>query len=398
MLNIEEQKDYRISLHHLGFRPFFLLAGLFAVISVLLWFLQYHFGLFMPTIDKLPVVYWHGHEMVFGYGMAVIAGFILTAVRNWTGIQTLHGWPLLVLALLWLLARLAPFTGLPYAMSMMMLFDISFGLLLCLAILQPIIKVQQWSQFGIWLKLALLCLANLLFYFGLFGQISNGMQMGLYSGVYLIIALILLMGRRVIPFFIEKGVDETVQLRNYLWLDVASIILMLLFIVLQVFTAYRGWAAITALLMCVLHGLRLVIWHTPGIWQKPLLWILYIAYGAITLGFGLTALADLAYLNPTLALHTFAVGGIGLLTLGMMARVALGHTGRNVFDPPPILGSIFLLAIMGLVARVGLPLLLPSTYGLWIATSQVLWILAFALFSWIYAPMLVKPRVDGRYG
>jgi len=398
MLNIEEQKDYRISLHHLGFRPFFLLGSLFALVSITIWFLQYHFNILLPKIDNLPAAFWHGHEMIYGYGMAIIAGFLLAAVRNWTNVQTLHGWPLMLLALVWLLARLIPFSGSAHALSLMVLFDIGFNFLLCLAIMQPIMKAHQWSQLSIVLILTLLSLANLLFYFGMSGQVQTGMEMGLYAGLYLVISMMLLMGRRVIPFFIEKGVDEQAELTNYRWLDVASIVLMLVFITLQVFSPEMGLAAIVAFMLFLLHSLRLVGWHTPGIWQKPLLWILYLAYVCITLGFGLTALANFGYLNPMLATHAFGLGGVGLMTIGMMARVALGHTGRNVFEPPAILRWIFLLATLGLIARIGLPLLLPGSYSLWIGISQVFWILAFGIFSWVYAPMLVKPRVDGRYG
>ena len=146
MLNIEEQKHYRISFHHLAFRPFFLLGSLFATVSVIIWFLQYQFNVLLPQIDKLSVVFWHAHEMIYGYGMAIIAGFLLTAVRNWTNVQTLHGWPLMLLALLWLLARLTPFIDHPDAMLMMALLDISFNVYLCIAVMLPIIKVHQWPQ------------------------------------------------------------------------------------------------------------------------------------------------------------------------------------------------------------------------------------------------------------
>ncbi len=398
MLNIEERKHYRTSLHHLGFRPFFLLGSLFAVISVLIWFLQYHFNILLPQISKLPVIFWHGHEMIYGYAIAIIAGFLLTAVRNWTNVQTLNNWPLMLLALLWLLARLLPFSGSSDATTLMFVLDVSFNILLCLAVLYPIVKARQWQHLSIVLILALLALSNTLFYLGLSGQIQQGMEMGLYAGLYLIIATILLMGRRVIYFFIEKGVDEEVELTNYPWLDVSSIVLFIAFIILQVFTPLHNWAALVAFVLCLLHGLRMIGWYTPGIWQKTLVWILYVAYGSITLGFGLTTLANLNWLNPMLATHAFSFGGIGLMTLGMMARVTLGHTGRNVFEPPTILRGIFLLAILGLISRIGLPIILPALYNIWVGASQILWILAFSIFSWIYAPMLIKPRIDGRYG
>jgi len=398
MLNIEEQKNYRISFHHLGFRPFFLFGGLFAMISVIIWFLQYHYKILLPQISNLPVVFWHGHEMVYGYGLAIIAGFLLTAVRNWTNVQTLNGWPLLLLTLLWLLARLVPFSSSSHAMSLMMVFDLSFNILLTLAVLHPIAKARQWNQSGFVLLLLLLSGTNLLFYFGMTGQISRGMELGLYAGLYLVIAIILMMGRRVISFFIEKGVDERIELINRRWLDISASVLLLVFIALQVFTPFHKLAAITAFVLFCLHGLRLLGWHTSGIWRKPLLWILYIAYGSITLGFAFTTLANLNYLNPVLATHAFGFGGVGLMTIGMMARVSLGHTGRNVFDPPRVLPWIFLPIILGLIVRIGLPMILPNSYSLWIGISQLLWILAFGLFCWNYIPMLIKPRIDGRFG
>lgn len=398
MLNIEEKQNHRIALHHLGFRPFFLAGSLFAVIGMLLWLFQYHFNILFPVMDNLPIVYWHGHEMIFGYAMAVIGGFLLTAVRNWTNVQTLHGWPLLLLALLWLLARLMPFIDHPSAMLAMTVLDLGFNGLLCIALLYPILKVRQWTQIGIWLNVVFICTANLLFYFGLFGLISNGMEMGLYAGLYFIISLIMLMGRRVIPFFIEKGVDETVTLKNSLWLDNVSIVLVVAFIYLQVFTHHLNMATTLAFSLTLLHLWRITAWHTKGIWQKPLLWILYLAYASIVVGFIFTGLANLQYLSPLLATHAFGYGGIGLMTLGMMARVALGHTGRNVFDPPRVLFWVFTLAVAGAIARVGLPLLAPTMNTSWIGLSQGLWIIAFGTFSWVYAPMLIKARVDGRYG
>lgn len=398
MLNIEEKKSYRISLHHLGFRPFFLLAGLSAVVFMLVWGWLYHINMDLFRNSGLSALDWHAHEMIFAYALAVVAGFLLTAVRNWTNVQTLHGLPLLILALLWLLARLTPFLHHPDALLLMAIVDLGFDILLCLAVLQPILKVKQWAQLGILLPLVLITLSNSLFYLGLLGYSLSGTQTGLYAGLYLLILLILLMSRRVLPFFIEKGVEQEVTLTNYTWLDIASIVLLLSFIGLQLFTPFKTLAAVNAATLFLLHSLRLFGWYTPGIWQKPLLWILFIAYGWIVSGFGLTALAHVMPLSPMLAIHAFAYGGIGLMTIGMMARVALGHTGRNVFDPPAMLKPLFLLIILGSLIRVAFPIFSPGLYSLWIGLSQLAWILAFGLFSWIYVPMLIKPRVDGRYG
>ncbi|MDH5544447.1 MAG: NnrS family protein [Gammaproteobacteria bacterium] len=403
MTNIETKQHHPIALHHLGFRPFFLLGSLFALVSIALWTLQYHFSIAIPAIPQYPAVVWHGHEMVFGYAMAVVGGFLLTAARNWTNVQTLHGAPLLILAGTWLLARLCAFIDSAYAMQAMILLDIGFDFLLFLSILYPIVKVRQWSQLGICLLVLLIGLSNLLFYSGLTGYTIAGIESGLKAGLYLIVILILLMGRRVIPFFIEKGVDEPVKQKNYLWLDNVVIVLAIAFVIFQVFAfqvfiGAKHIASLLAIVLVLLHSWRLRLWHTPGIWKKPLLWVLYIAYGFIVIGFLLVALANQGYISPALTTHAFAYGGIGLMTIGMAARVALGHTGRNVFQPPGILFWVFLAAAIGAVVRVFLPLVRPDMISVWIGLSQGCWMLAFGVFSWVYVPMLVKGRVDGRYG
>ena len=151
-------------------------------------------------------------------------------------------------------------------------------------------------------------------------------------------------------------------------------------------------------LLFALHLVRLLGWYTPGIWKKPLLWILYLAYAALVAGFALKAGVYLFGISPYLALHAFAVGGIGMMTLGMMARVALGHSGRNVFDPPPVLKLVFALVLVALLARVLLPLLAQGYYLVWIGLSQWLWIAAFAVFFRVYFPILTRPRIDGQDG
>lgn len=397
-MQIEESRHYRIGLHHLGFRPFFLLGGVFAVSAVAtwLWILSYQGGL--PRASGLGPVQWHAHEMLFGYTLAVIAGFLLTAVRNWTGVQTLHGAPLLLLATLWLLARAMPFVPHPQAIPIMAMLDLMFNGLLCIALLYPIIKVRQWKHLAIWGKVLLLLAANALFYLGVFNHLDEGIRLGLYTALYVIVSLIMLMGRRVIPFFIEKGVDSPVSLVNYRWLDLASLVLMLVFIVVEVFVVLPVYAAITAAALAILHARRLAGWYTHGIWKEPLLWSLYLGYAWLIAGFALKAWSYWGTLNPMLAIHAFAYGSIGMMTLGMMTRVSLGHTGRDVFNPPRVLGPLFTLLFIGAVARVGMPLLISGSYAMWIMVSQLLWMAAFAGFVLVYAPMLVKGRVDGKYG
>jgi uncharacterized protein involved in response to NO len=395
MLNIESNTPPKpFALFNLGFRPFFLGAGAFATIALLIWMGIYTFGWRLQPFGSAQT--WHGHEMIYGYALAVIAGFLLTAVKNWTGLQTASGLPLSLLFLLWLAGRLLPFVT--AEIQLVAVVDNLFILMLMLSIALPVVRKRQWQHLTILLILLLLLVFNLVFYAGLLGYLPQGVTWGLYSGVYLVMALIFLMGRRVIPFFIEKGVDQDVQLTNYQWLDVTAPILFVLFWVSDLFLAFDTITAILAGLLFMLHGLRLIGWYTPGIWHKPLLWVLWLAYASLTAGFLLKALVPLFGISTFIALHAFAYGGIGVMTLGMMARVALGHTGRNVFDPPPILTLLFAILLLGAIVRVMLPLLMPHHYTLWVTISQGLWITAFAMFFILYLPILYKPRIDGRFG
>jgi uncharacterized protein involved in response to NO len=382
---------------NLGFRPFFTVAAVFAVLSMLAWMGVTVFG-WQPDFTELPATTWHAHEMIYGYSLAVIAGFLLTAVRNWTGIQTLHGVPLLLLLLLWLAGRLLLFTGAAVSLPVIALVDCLFMVCLIGALLVPIIKVSQWKQMGIISKLLLILLSNGVFYAGALGIIEDGMRIGLYSGVYLIIALIFVMGRRVMPLFIKNGVGYPVQLKNRRWLDVSSLVLFLAFWIADIVRPDTLPVALLAIALLVLHAIRLAGWYTPGIWKKPLLWVLYVGYGWLVTGFALKAAVVVIGISPFLPLHAFAYGGIGMITLGMMARVTLGHTGRNVFDPPPVLFWMFALQLSGAVIRVLLPLVDPVHYPTWIGLSQGLWIIAFSLFLTIFLPMLIRPRLDGQFG
>ena len=164
------------------------------------------------------------------------------------------------------------------------------------------------------------------------------------------------------------------------------------------FADHAAAAAWIAAALFVVHVVRMAGWYSSSLWSKPLLWVLYVAYAFIVFGFLLKA-ADLwSNVMPTLYIHAFAYGGIGVMTIGMMARVILGHTGRNVLSPPKVLAYVFALMVSGAVARVVLPLFDPGLYPVWIAASQLIWVAAFLIFIVVYTPMLLKTRIDGRDG
>ncbi|WP_163832673.1 NnrS family protein [Spartinivicinus ruber] len=394
-LNSQQSNQPRFALFNLGFRPFFLGAAIYAVTSITIWLGTYGLGWSLTSSTISPMV-WHAHEMIFGYSLAVIAGFLLTAVKNWTNTQTVYGVKLALLFSCWVVPRIAILfeQGLLIAAIM----DTLFILLLILCVIAPVVKAKQWKQTGIMAKLLLMGVANTLFYLGVFGILESGIHWGNYTGLYLIIGLILTMGRRVIPFFIERGVCYPVTLKNHLWLDISSLVIFLLFFITTVFTHYTIIAAWLAAILFVIHLARITGWYTKGIWRKPLLWSLYLAYAFIIVGFLLFSLSGYHYVSFFLAIHSMAFGGIGLVTLSMMSRVSLGHTGRNVQQPPKLVGAACIILAIGGVIRVFLPILDMSHYLNWIVLSQLCWITAFVIFLIIYTPILVKPRVDHQFG
>lgn len=384
----------RYALFNIGFRPFFLGAAIFSIVSMSLWAIIYSFGMHM-SFSEISAVQWHAHEMLYGYAMAVIAGFLLTAVRNWTNKPTVSGRPLQALFLLWLIPRvLILFENVPLHITA--LFDIGFVVMLTFCIAKPIVIAKQWKQMGVLSKVLLLGIGNILFYLGALGVLEQGIHWGLYSGLYLVIALILTMSRRLVPFFIERGVGYEVTLRNFKVLDIAGLLMFLLFFVFDTFLANRSVASVFAAILFVLHSIRLIGWYTHGIWDKLLLSSLYGAYAFSVSGFALYLLSTMGLLSPFFAVHAFAVGGIGLITLSMMARVSLGHTGRSVHEPPKLLAlPVLLLTAAGLL-RVFLPAVIPDHYQAWVLLSQLCWILAFSVFVYIFLPALVFHRIDNR--
>lgn len=401
MLNIDgvtdKQADYGLPVLRLGFRLFFLAAGIFAVLSMIIWLLNYSFAVEF-NFAGLPPVIWHAHEMLFGYVMAVIAGFLLTAIKNWTGVEVLRGKPLALLFMLWLSARVLPLIDTNVSTTLIAFFDITFMFSLAVVCLRPVLIAKQYKQIGIISKLFLLMLCNVAFYLGLNGVIEQGVQWGLYSAFYMIIALILVMMRRVVPMFIQNGVDGEVVLKNRAWLDNASLVLLVGLWISDVFTEFDQFTAVLAVLLTVLHTVRLAGWYTHKIWTKPLVWVLVIAYVFVVMGFALKAASVFTNISPFLSVHAFTVGGIGILTIGMMSRVSLGHTGRSVLEPSPIIFWALLILVVGTAIRVIFPLFDMTLYSYWVGFSQVMWIVAFSLFVYVYAPMLLSARVDGRDG
>ena len=403
MLNIDGEivnskpDDFGPPILRLGFRPFFLVASIFAIVAMIVWTANYSFSVEFYFSGLAPNV-WHAHEMIFGYTMAVIAGFLLTAIKNWTGEEVLRGKPLALLLMLWLVARLLPLSGLMIPIEIIAVVDVAFLFFLSIVCLLPVLKVKQYKQVGIISKLLLLMFCNIFFYLGVMGVLAEGIQWGLYSAIYMIIALVLVMLRRVMPMFIKNGIDGEVELKNRAWVDNASLVFLLCLWIVDVFTSFSQVTAMLAVVLAVLHAIRLAGWYTNKVWSKPLVWILVVAYVFIIIGFALTAAKVYFSISPFLSIHAFTVGGIGLITIGMMSRVSLGHTARNVFEPPVAVFWSLLILTLAAVIRVVIPFFNMDLYVYWVGISQLMWIVAFAIFVYVYTPMFLSARVDGRDG
>ncbi|HBO97507.1 MAG TPA: NnrS family protein [Candidatus Omnitrophica bacterium] len=379
-----------------GFRIFFLGAAAYAVLSMAFWFVFYVAG--GNIFVAMPLTVWHGHEMIFGFTMAVVAGFLLTAVINWTGLPTLSGRPLLILFLFWAAARVFAFMPASFPLWPMALCDTAFLVFLSGAVMRPIIAARQWRQSAVFSKLILVLSSGVVFYGALFHADLKVERKALRFAVYMVVSLIFTISRRVLPFFIERGAGYPVTLRNSRTLDLASLVFLIAFSIIDVFWNFPVVVAVLCALLVVVHTLRLSGWYTPGIWRKPLLWVLFVGYAFLIMGFFLKIPAAIYHLPDDSALHALTAGGIGIFTLGMMARVAWGHTGRNIAQAPRQLPFIFVPLIAGAMVRVLSPVLDGSKYALWIASGQILWMLAFGLYLFLYFRILISPRPDGRWG
>ena len=376
----------RFSLFALGFRPFFLLAGLAALLLMANWVSGFINGESISTF--YPATSWHSHEMIYGYAVAVIAGFLLTSVRNWTGVQTATHGRLILLALLWLAGRLLPLMRFA-SERWLAVVDLAFLPILALAIAYPIVRVRQWRNLVFVPLLLLLATGNVLFHAGLVNWLVDGVSLGIQMGLAVVILLIVIMAGRVVGFFIERGLGESV--RQWRWAEVLAIGASAVYLIAQFFLQGQPLAVI-AWIAALGHLARLVAWHRPALWRVPLLWVLYLGYAWVLLGFVLFGLAPLDLPGGSVAIHAFTAGAIGTMTLGMMARVSLGHTGREMQSRR--LTDLAFLLINLAAATLAAPAMLLTAIKL----AGVLWALAFTLFLIVYAPMLMRARVDGRPG
>jgi uncharacterized protein involved in response to NO len=375
----------------LGFRPFFLAAGVFAVLLMALWLLVLRGSLDLGALS--PQV-WHGHEMLFGFAVAVIAGFLLTAAQNWTGIPMRAGPPLAARFLLWLAGRLG-FLVPSLPVEWVALVDLAFLPAVALVLAVPIIKARQLNNAPFPVMLLVLTAANALVHLDALGWTDTA-ALGLHLATYVVVTMMVMMGGRVIPSFTDNKLHT--RARRWRTIEILAPVATVSALLAALVAPYSLVTALFAAIAATVHGIRLAGWYTHKFWSVPLLWILHLGYAWIALGFALLALSAAGISTAAVSsLHAFTAGGIGVLTQGMMARVSLGHTGR-VLEPASLMTRAFVAINLAALLRVVLPLLFPGVYAQSMTAAGLLWMAAFGLFVVVYAPMLLRPRVDGKPG
>ncbi|HEY0953589.1 MAG TPA: NnrS family protein [Roseateles sp.] len=378
------------ALFALGFRPFYLLASVFAALSVPLWALQFS-GLLGHAYLAGPL--WHAHEMLFGFTLAVIVGFLFTAGSNWTGLPTPTGWKLAALALLWVAARVLVLT--PWAVAAAVA-NVAFPLAAAAALAVPFIKARnQRNYFFIGLLLLLAAAAGVI-HLGQLGVIESAPLPGMQVALDVVLFILAVMGGRVIPMFTNNGVPGAGAVKQPA-VEKAALGLVLALGVADLLGLAGGPVALIAFAACAAHAARWALWRPWRTRRVPLVWVLHLAYAWIPVHLLLRALAALGLVAPSLAIHALTVGAVGGLIIGMVTRTARGHTGRPLrADGYEV--ACYVAVLLAALVRVAVPLVHPEWTLPAVQASAALWSAGFGLYAVRYWPVLSRPRLDGRPG
>ncbi len=389
----------RLAVLGLAFRPLFLLGALFSACAAVIWALVISGIMFVPFYGG--GLFWHVHEMIFGFVTAIVVGFLLTAVQNWTGVKSVNGWPLSLLVGIWLLARIGFLWGELFSPIILAAIDISFLLLAVIFLAYPIIKVRQLRNlFFIPLLLILAILNGVMHLSQINGNHSLMLQVT-YSALILIALLMTVIGGRIIPMFTANG-TKTQKVQGLPLLDnlalTSSWILLLFYL-----AGVNQWVSdhITSAIFAISAVLHFIRWARWRFWitiKHPLLWTLHLSYVFIPVAWSMMALSLMnSWLSTSIAWHLLTVGAIGTMILSMICRVSLGHTGRTIESPRWMLPA-FILVLVAALSRTILLSLLPGHYLVLIQLSAVSWFFAYLIFVIGYFSILTRPRIDLKPG
>jgi len=382
----------------LAFRPLFLGGTLFSILAIAWWI--YFWNSASAWMPHGGPVWWHGHEMLFGFGAAIVVGFLLTAVQSWTGVIGIRGKPLAALVLMWLLGRLLLACGSALPDWLIAAADVSYLLFAASAMAYPVIKVKQWRNLMFVPILFVFALLNMASHWGVITEQPQLAIQSLHATIMLFVLIISIIGGRVIAAFTANTMGNQ-RAQPMQWLESVSIISIIFMLVI----AFYGFTNVPSALLFIVSGVaalangwRFLRWGFQHSWSDPMLWSLHLAYAFIPLGFIALALYSVGLMdNLSAALHSFTVGSIGGMILAMISRVTLGHTGRPL-NPHKLVSLAYVFILSSAIVRVVLPAWLPELTNWGIGLAGVLWVFAYGIYIFFYAPMLLTTRGDGNPG
>ncbi|MDE1323759.1 NnrS family protein [Vibrio aestuarianus] len=394
MLNITDKKvEERIPAWlRLGFRPFFLLGSLYAIIAISLWVWMFQTG--QPSMLQVPALWWHVHEMLFGFAMAIVVGFLLTAVQNWTGINGTKHYHLLLLVALWLAPRVLLWMPVPLWLTSSI--EVLFLALAAYEIGSRVVKAKGWKNLFFVPLFVLAIAANFASYATIKGMPPFSSAAVWQAMLWWFTLLLSVMGARVIPFFTARRFNFE-KAQPLQWLDwLANAPIAALFI-LSFFPMTMDQLGQPLMIVAGVAQLaRFIRWKPWLTLSEPLVWSLHAAYVCLPLSLLLRGLMDNTYVAHNL-IHLFAIGALAGVILAMITRVTMGHTGRAIYQGPNMSVAFFALVIAAFIRSFGVAFF-PAQLFMMANISGALWVLAFCLFVWKFGPMLITPRVDGHPG
>lgn len=388
----------RFSLFEYGFRPFFLLAGLYALFAVPLWLWVWSRGI--SPLRALPPMLWHGHEMLYGFVVAAIAGFLLTAVPSWTGARGFAGRPLRVLVAAWLAGRLAFLAGAFLPLWVVAVIELSFLPILAAMLAPPLLRGGNRNT-PLLAVIAVLWLLDAAFIAAMRSSDALLAQRALRLAIDFVLILVTVIGGRIVPSFSgnalrRRGEEVTIVVRA--WLERLVIGLMIAIAIVDVIRPVSGLSGSLALAAALAHALRMSGWRGVRMRGEPILWVLHLAYAWLPVGFALKALELLTQAQWAMHWpHAFTMGVFGTMILAVMTRASLGHTGRPLVVHRSIALAYLLLSV-GAFLRVFGSAISAFDYQWIVSAAGGLWILAFLIYTAVYAPILIGPRADGKPG
>ncbi|CAH8183494.1 NnrS family protein [Vibrio aestuarianus] len=394
MLNITDKKvEERIPAWlRLGFRPFFLLGSLYAIIAISLWVWMFQAG--QPSMLQVPALWWHVHEMLFGFAMAIVVGFLLTAVQNWTGINGTKHYRLLLLVALWLAPRVLLWTPVPLWLTSSI--EALFLALAAYEIGSRVVKAKGWKNLFFVPLFVLAIAANFASYATIKGMPPFSSAAVWQAMLWWFTLLLSVMGARVIPFFTARRFNfEKAQPLQWLdWLANAPIAALFILSFFPMTMEQLGQPLM--IVAGVAQLARFIRWKPWLTLSEPLVWSLHAAYVCLPLSLLLRGLMDNTYVAHNL-IHLFAIGALAGVILAMITRVTMGHTGRAIYQGPNMSVAFLALVIAAFIRSFGVAFF-PAQLFMMVNISSALWVLAFSLFVWKFGSMLITPRVDGHPG